>query len=126
MMRINLLKTKSMKRYLVYTTELLPPAPFDPTRVLSTPPCENCHKMVPVEKVGLIDRGDRIDVDIAIFAQDGRAHAGHQRGRGFAREALVPDFHRRQQVLRPRIEILRPGHVCEPATADAADRIQAI
>src|SRR5260221_3756501 len=52
-MRINLTQTKSMKRYLVYTTDDLRLRPFDPTRFFAPPPNENRLNSRPVEKVGL-------------------------------------------------------------------------
>src|SRR5712691_1035747 len=56
-MRINLTQTKSMKRYLVYTTDDLRLRPFDPTRFFAPPPHENRQNTRPVEKVGLANNG---------------------------------------------------------------------
>src|SRR2546423_106411 len=42
-----------MKRDLVYTTDDLPPPPFDPTRVYAPATHENHRSVASVEKVGL-------------------------------------------------------------------------
>src|SRR5438105_14130884 len=52
-MRINLRKTKPMKRDLVYTTDDWRLRPFDPTRVFAPSPHQNRQFAPPVEKVGL-------------------------------------------------------------------------
>src|SRR5271155_2092556 len=52
-MRINLAQTKSMKRYLVYTTDDSRTRPFDPTRFLASATPQNHRFRPPVEKVGL-------------------------------------------------------------------------
>src|SRR5271155_5119273 len=52
-MRINLAQTKSMKRYLVYTTDDSRTRPFDPTRFLASATPQNRRFRPPVEKVGL-------------------------------------------------------------------------
>src|SRR5712691_1713079 len=53
MMRLNLLQTRSMKRYLVYTTDDLRVPPIDPTRFYSSVPFKNPRWAARVEKVGL-------------------------------------------------------------------------
>src|SRR5437870_2801343 len=53
-MRINLRKTKPMKRDLVYTTDDWRLRPFDPTRVFAPSPHQNRQFAPPVEKVGLV------------------------------------------------------------------------
>src|SRR2546430_11927541 len=55
-MRINLRKTKPMKRDLVYTTDDWRLRPFDPTRVFAPSPHQNRQFAPPVEKVGLAVR----------------------------------------------------------------------
>src|SRR4249919_2004321 len=50
-MRINLAQTKSMKRYLVYTTDDSRTRPFDPTRFLASATPQNRRFRPPVEKV---------------------------------------------------------------------------
>src|SRR5438552_4024164 len=55
-MRINLRKTKPMKRDLVYTTDDWRLRPFDPTRVFAPSPHQNRQFAPPVEKVGLTPR----------------------------------------------------------------------
>src|SRR6516165_1236542 len=52
-MRINLAQTKSMKRYLVYTTDDSRTRPFDPTRFLASAIPQNRRFRPPVEKVRL-------------------------------------------------------------------------
>src|ERR1700730_12048374 len=52
-MRINLAQTKSMKRYLVYTTDDSRTRPFDPTRFLASATPQNRRFRPPVEKVRL-------------------------------------------------------------------------
>src|SRR4030095_12172835 len=52
-MRINLRKTKPMKRDLVYTTGDLPMSPFDTTHFLTPSPHQNRRRRARVEKVGL-------------------------------------------------------------------------
>jgi hypothetical protein len=52
-MRINLRKTKPMKRDLVYTTGDLPMSPFDTTHFLTPSPRQNRRRRARVEKVGL-------------------------------------------------------------------------
>src|SRR5580704_12143718 len=53
MMRISLRQTKSLKRYLVYTTDNLRMRPIDPTRFYTPAPHQNRRFADPVEKVGL-------------------------------------------------------------------------
>src|SRR5271156_2335262 len=52
-MRINLAQTKSMKRYLVYTTDDSRTRPFDPTRFLASATPQNRRFRPPVGKVRL-------------------------------------------------------------------------
>src|SRR5437588_13039652 len=53
-MRINLRKTKPMKRDLAYTTDDWRLRPFDPTRVFAPSPHQNRQFAPPVEQVGLM------------------------------------------------------------------------
>jgi hypothetical protein len=52
-MRINLTRTKSMKRYMVYTTDDSRTRPFDSTRFLASATPQNRRFRPPVEKVRL-------------------------------------------------------------------------
>src|SRR5437773_11826169 len=69
-MRINLRKTKPMKRDLVYTTDDWRLRPFDPTRVFAPSPHQNRQFAPPVEKVGLTLPGAMLghNVDQAVRA----------------------------------------------------------
>src|SRR5882757_8337918 len=115
-MRINLTQTKSMKRYLVYTTDDLRLRPFDPTRFFAPPPNENRLNSRPVEKVGL----EQISPDMN--------HGGRCRGfypepphLGFCRAAvgrpgrrkpplIEPGRHRREGVVQRRTDGFHASH----------------
>jgi hypothetical protein len=72
-MRINLAQTKSMKRYLVYTTDDSRTRPFDPTRFLASATLQNRRFRPPVEKVRLATFRRKIDVFGSTLNGFGRA-----------------------------------------------------
>jgi hypothetical protein len=79
-MRINLRKTKPMKRDLVYTTGDLPMSPFDTTHFLTPSPHQNRRRRARVEKVGLsLPALSLREVALIAWVRDGGGGADRQR-----------------------------------------------
>src|SRR5262245_54676139 len=89
-MRINLRKTKPMKRDLVYTTGDLPMSPFDTIHFLTPSPHQNRRRRARVEKVGLMQFFHVAAGAVDLFVKIARLALGpRERGDDEARIGLV-------------------------------------
>src|SRR5437762_5437382 len=103
-MRINLRKTKPMKRDLVYTTDDWRLRPFDPTRVFAPSPHQNRQFAPPVEKVGLTTRDH-----LAIGPGRGRRGAGGGAEAAEPARRLLDDFVGDGEQRRRDVDGEQPG-----------------